>query len=86
MTEFYSKSTYKTLAIAVYVLQILSFHCTHEQNDCRTIPLLVKPFGDVLFGVAVAVILETLSTTTGVTTTAYRKQVFCSGHAQKLNI
>ena len=29
--------------------------------------------------------LETLSTTTGATTTAYRKQIFCSGHAQKLN-
>ena len=31
------------------------------------------------------VTLETLSTTTGATTTAYRKQIFCSGHAQKLN-
>ena len=30
-------------------------------------------------------IIETLSTTTGATTTAYRKQIFCSGHAQKLN-
>ena len=30
-------------------------------------------------------LLETLSTTTGATTTAYRKQIFCSGHAQKLN-
>ena len=29
--------------------------------------------------------IETLSTTTGATTTAYRKQIFCSGHAQKLN-
>ena len=29
--------------------------------------------------------IETLSTTTGVTTTAYRKQIFCCGHAQKLN-
>ena len=29
--------------------------------------------------------IETLSTTTGATTTAYRKHVFCSGHAQKLN-
>ena len=26
-----------------------------------------------------------LSTTTGATTTAYRKHIFCSGHAQKLN-
>ena len=34
---------------------------------------LLKPYGD------------TLSTTTGATTTAYRKQIFCSGHAQKLN-
>ena len=30
-------------------------------------------------------VVETLSTTTGATTTAYRKQIFCSGHAQKLN-
>ena len=30
-------------------------------------------------------LLETLSTTTGATTTAYRKQIFCSCHAQKLN-
>ena len=30
-------------------------------------------------------IIETLSTTTGATTTAYRKHIFCSGHAQKLN-
>ena len=29
--------------------------------------------------------LETLSTTKGATTTAYREQIFCSGHAQKLN-
>ena len=33
----------------------------------------------------VAQILETLSTTTGATTTAYWKQIFCFGHAQKLN-
>ena len=32
-----------------------------------------------------AKILETLSTTTEATMTAYRKQIFCSGHAQKLN-
>ena len=31
------------------------------------------------------ILLETLSTTTGATTTAYRKHIFCSGHAQKLN-
>ena len=31
------------------------------------------------------VIIEALSTTTGATTTAYRKHIFCSGHAQKLN-
>ena len=31
------------------------------------------------------VVPETLSTTTGATTTAYRKHIFCSGHAQKLN-
>ena len=30
-------------------------------------------------------VLETLSTMTGATTTAYRKQIFCSGHVQKLN-
>ena len=35
---------------------------------------------------AVVVLLtETFSTTTGATTTAYRKHIFCSGHAQKLN-
>ena len=27
-------------------------------------------------------LLETLSTTTGAKTTAYRKHIFCSGHAQ----
>ena len=32
-----------------------------------------------------AVKIETLSTTTGATTTAYWKQIFCFGHAQKLN-
>ena len=30
-------------------------------------------------------VLETLSAMTGATTTAYRKQIFCSGHVQKLN-
>ena len=34
---------------------------------------------------AASCLIETLSTTTGATTTAYRKQIFCSGHAQKLN-
>ena len=47
MTEFDSKRRYSKLAIAVHVLQIWSLHCTHAQNHCRTIVLLVKPFGDV---------------------------------------
>ena len=34
MTEFDSKRRYEKLAIAVHVLQIWSFHCTHAQNHC----------------------------------------------------
>ena len=55
---------------------------THSQMDPGALrygrigPRLCEPVGHEL---------ETLSTTTGATTTAYRKHIFCSGHAQKLN-
>ena len=37
MTEFDSKRRYEKLAIAVHVLQIWSFHCTHSQNNCSAL-------------------------------------------------